>query len=449
MRERLCQIQRCRQSKLAEIHGHGKAETLPQLMVLRPLQFAEHTVDNSKAPINASKSRSSPEPVILGDEDESYSRWFDFSSFPDNYGYDELERTNVDQIPSLQSPRTNATDPLDPTLSAASFPVSTTNDASVQYPNTIDRTNLSAVAGLLEPDLLVASDASSLRTYSDKGELKTAYCSPGQLFNPPELENEVGGVQRAECIAIRTGSPLEPRTVDGFDGTQGEATASSGSQTLTLLSCSESYTLLKTQAGSPTHTRAIWASQASSEDTSSSVLKQLSNLTFSDETLITDCLDNSSDCSSSKSSSSRISGGSSISAHATPLMERIRSSTSEDKYIEELIRAETEVEAQDTRGETALHLSVQLGKKSATKALLCRGANVHAKNKMGQSVLAVALKAQRRVKEDESLYARISECIALSMRAGAVAAPVLHQGHYSTELKDPSRRKEQDPRYHR
>jgi len=79
------------------------------------------------------------------------------------------------------------------------------------------------------------------------------------------------------------------------------------------------------------------------------------------------------------------------------------------------------------QGETALHIAVRLGRKVATKVLLENGANVHARTAGGNGVLAVGQTHYLKARENPQLYASIMACMALAMQYKAVAAPTLVQ----------------------
>jgi hypothetical protein len=95
--------------------------------------------------------------------------------------------------------------------------------------------------------------------------------------------------------------------------------------------------------------------------------------------------------------------------------------------FQHLILWGADVHMRNTRGETALHIAVRLGRKVATKVLLESGANVHARTVSSQGVLAVAQTAYFNAKEDQPLYASIIACIALAIQHGAVPAPTMVQ----------------------
>lgn len=78
-------------------------------------------------------------------------------------------------------------------------------------------------------------------------------------------------------------------------------------------------------------------------------------------------------------------------------------------------------------GETALHIAVRLGRKVATQVLLENGANVHARTPEGKGVLALGEVHYFKVKADPSLYASIHACMGLAVKYGAKASPTLVQ----------------------
>lgn len=89
--------------------------------------------------------------------------------------------------------------------------------------------------------------------------------------------------------------------------------------------------------------------------------------------------------------------------------------------------AKADIHRRNRRGETALHLAVKLGRLAATKFLLRKGANVHARNKTGSGVLKVGTEACKKATQDETLYAQIMLSMSLAMSAGAVASPTIVQ----------------------
>lgn len=114
----------------------------------------------------------------------------------------------------------------------------------------------------------------------------------------------------------------------------------------------------------------------------------------------------------------------------TPLMAFIRNDLSpkpERKIIagvlQLLINAGASVHRRNHRGETALHISMRRGRPSAVEVLLNNYANVHARCRDGQGVLAVAGKASLRAKRDGPLYHRIITCMAIAGKYGAILGP--------------------------
>jgi len=95
--------------------------------------------------------------------------------------------------------------------------------------------------------------------------------------------------------------------------------------------------------------------------------------------------------------------------------------------------AKADIHRRNRRGETALHLAVKYGRLAATKFLLRKGANVHARNKRGSGILKVGTEACKKATQDETLYAQIMLCMSLAMSAGAVASPTIVQ-EWSLEL---------------
>lgn len=105
------------------------------------------------------------------------------------------------------------------------------------------------------------------------------------------------------------------------------------------------------------------------------------------------------------------------------------------KILGRLCRAGANINLRNRQGETPLHLSVKLGRRAATKFLLARGANVHARTKDGTGVLALGHKHSDRASKDEKLYAQISLCTTLVASAGAVSAPTILREWASEEFR--------------
>jgi len=92
-----------------------------------------------------------------------------------------------------------------------------------------------------------------------------------------------------------------------------------------------------------------------------------------------------------------------------------------------LINKGANIHWRNRQGETALHIAVRLGRKIATRVLLENSANVHARTAEGKGVLALGETHYFAAREDPLLYASIMACMALCIRHGAVAAPTLVQ----------------------
>ncbi|KAL8804553.1 MAG: hypothetical protein Q9182_002468 [Xanthomendoza sp. 2 TL-2023] len=108
-----------------------------------------------------------------------------------------------------------------------------------------------------------------------------------------------------------------------------------------------------------------------------------------------------------------------------------------NQIIEELLNYGANINARNPEGETALHVSVELGRISATQILLRRGANIHARDSKGRGVLAVGIPAWGRAMRNDGRHAKISACMALAVDAGAVASPTLFQEWDMWKVKSP------------
>jgi ankyrin repeat protein len=97
------------------------------------------------------------------------------------------------------------------------------------------------------------------------------------------------------------------------------------------------------------------------------------------------------------------------------------------KLLHLLIPNGADIHRRNRQGETALHVAVRLGRKTATKVLLENSANVHARTVEGKGVLAVGEEHCLEEAEDRHLYSSILACMGLAIRYGAVAAPTLVQ----------------------
>ncbi len=92
------------------------------------------------------------------------------------------------------------------------------------------------------------------------------------------------------------------------------------------------------------------------------------------------------------------------------------------KILQLLVHNGANVHLRNRQGETALHVSVRLGHKVATHVLLKNGANLHARTSEGKGVLALGEMHYFRT-EDQWLYASIMACMALCLHHGAVPWP--------------------------
>lgn len=97
------------------------------------------------------------------------------------------------------------------------------------------------------------------------------------------------------------------------------------------------------------------------------------------------------------------------------------------KLLHHLAHKGANLHWRNRQGETALHIAVRLGRKIATRVLLEDGANVHARTTEGKGVLAVGEIHYLKARDDQQLYASIMACMALAIQFGAVAAPTVVQ----------------------
>ncbi len=88
-----------------------------------------------------------------------------------------------------------------------------------------------------------------------------------------------------------------------------------------------------------------------------------------------------------------------------------------------LVHKGANIHRRNRAGETALHIAVRLGRKVATKVLLMNGANVHARDSDGQGVLVVGEKRYLQAHGAPLIYAPIMACMALCIQYGAIASP--------------------------
>jgi ankyrin repeat protein len=90
-----------------------------------------------------------------------------------------------------------------------------------------------------------------------------------------------------------------------------------------------------------------------------------------------------------------------------------------------LVEGGANIHRRNRNGETALHIAVKLGRRAATKFLLAKGANVHARTSTGSGVVALGSKYSGRAIHDNVLYAQINLCICLVASAGAASEPTV------------------------
>lgn len=116
---------------------------------------------------------------------------------------------------------------------------------------------------------------------------------------------------------------------------------------------------------------------------------------------------------------------------ATPFMAFISTAREEEddnltcKILDRLCCAGANIHRRNREGETPLHIAVKLGRRAATKFLLARGANVHARTSDGTGILALGLKHSDKAAKDDMMYAQISLCVSLVAGAGAVSKPTI------------------------
>ncbi|TAQ91311.1 hypothetical protein B7494_g292 [Chlorociboria aeruginascens] len=95
------------------------------------------------------------------------------------------------------------------------------------------------------------------------------------------------------------------------------------------------------------------------------------------------------------------------------------------RILNRLIEAGADVNRRNRKGETALHIAIKLGRKAATKVLLEKHANVHARDNRSVGVVALGYKSTEKLAHDGSLYAQILLCITLAINAGAGSKPTI------------------------
>jgi hypothetical protein len=93
------------------------------------------------------------------------------------------------------------------------------------------------------------------------------------------------------------------------------------------------------------------------------------------------------------------------------------------QLLQHVVHKGANVHWRNREGETALHIAVRLGRKVATRVLLMNGANVHARTGEGKGILTLGEVHYLRARQDPPLYASIMACMALCIQYGAVARP--------------------------
>ena len=432
MRTRISQVQLCRRSQRAENYVHRKNETLAQPVVEQLPQVTKQKVDNvsghSFDPIIIGSI--DPEPAAVPTDEEMYLQIFD--SFVNTSQSDETVISIPDRR-SLPSSNSDSTDFRERNTSIATptfAPLARIDDSSVSFSNRTGSGSLSVTDEPLQFLSSAAFDPSLISPYEHAVPLNgTGRDSP--LVTPIDLE------------AI----PHEARSSSGgpHENTQ-ESSPVPKVQPPVSNRQSENRTVLHTPTAPSTHDRDLRLSGTRPGSNLRALVDGLSNLDLGERRLIEDTLTMSSRSTSSRHSRSVSSIASSgVLSRETPLMARIRSGPSDDEDIASLINNDLSIDTQNEKGETALHLAVKLGKVSATKALLERGADVHKRDKEGRGVLIAAKRVQSRERGNDGLYARIAACMALAIDAGAVAAVIIH--HNSGPLNDFTRTKYIDSRY--
>jgi hypothetical protein len=105
------------------------------------------------------------------------------------------------------------------------------------------------------------------------------------------------------------------------------------------------------------------------------------------------------------------------------------------QILQHIINNGANVHWRNREGETALHIAVRLGRKVATRVLLMNSASLHARTAEGRGILALGEVHYLRARQDPPLYASIMACMALCIRYGAVARPTSVQEWSMKEAK--------------
>ena len=411
MRDRFRQIQGCRRPTLTTVQGN---ET-PQPVVSRHPSATEST----KPTIDSlAISLSDPVPAFTDPghatvlkNDESYLDLFDL--FTNNDGSEEIDKSLLDTGHHLLSP-VESIGLVEPHPSSPFR----ADCGHVQSTEAADQIN----TGLPKvPSVFASSDI------PDASQMLPLMLTPFGVGSDWEIENSA---------ALDEGLPFRRHINSCSSEKMIRKRTRVDLQLPTLQGQSEDSTLLENTTMISSYAQDNRKSSKDSADDLSPLIDRLSNSSLSQKKLIKDILTVSSHSSSTRSCGSSTCSMGSSGLSLETLMARIRSKASENIEISEPIatEADTTINQRNARGETALHLSVKLGNVNATKALLRSGANVHARDSRGQGILAVAERAQRRGRDDESLYARIAACMALAIDSGAVAAPVVIEERHMPTL---------------
>ena len=414
MGDRFRQIQGCRRPRLTTVQGN---ETPQAVVSWQPsvTESTKHTIDSLAISLSDPvPAFTDPGHATVLKDDEAYLGLFDL--FTNNDGSQETDKSLLDTGHHLLSPVYSIG-------SVVSHPPSPfrADCAHVQSSEAADQIN----TRLPEvPSVCASFDV------PDASQMLPLVLTPFDVGSDCEIRNSAALDER---LSLRShinscSSEKKIRKQTRVD-----------LQLPTLQGQSEDSTLLENTTMISSYAQDNRKSSKDSADDLSPLINHLSNSSSSQTKLIEDILTVSSHSSKnstrSSGSSTRSMGSSSLSLETT-LMARVRSEASENLEFSELIAIETDttINQRNARGETALHLSVKLGNINATKALLRSSANVHATDSRGRGILAVAERAQRRRKNDESLYARIAACMALAIDSGAVAAPVVMEEHHIPPL---------------
>ena len=400
--------------------------------------------------VHTGNVRTEPGPVrVYDDEDDKYFlRCFD--SFNDGYGVDEGGGSDFDRSSRL-FPNNDTINPFDWSSSIASSPVNRIDYATVRFPATVNQDSVDLMQQTSESDwpaghgtcTIIGGNSPNKRVYPSR-----------QVNNPDRLWSNGGSPERPATIDAKAGPLSEPS--DKAGSVRLEAESKERLATRSLRSSRYFNPDDRQETSSPSSAQAPYVQVVDESSTAdvTSLIDGFAAYNLEEKGMIKDVVTTFSDSSSSRSRRSSKSRGSS--SEETLLMQNIRSSLSEDQEIEGLASADSDIDAQNSEGETALHLAVKLGKVSATRALLDHGADPHVTNRQGRGVLAIARWTKRRARDDEDLCARITACMALAIDAGAVAEPLpvnrlspVHVHNRSTRPQDPDRRyKSQDSRFH-